>query len=672
MDLLIVESPTKAKTISRFLGGKFDVLSTMGHIRDLPTKKLGIEIKDKPKTQKAKGKSNEYEFVLDYEILPKKKEVVGKLKKAMGQAGTIYLATDPDREGEAIAYHTAVIGGKAKYKRVVFHEITQEAIEEALSCPGDLNQKLVDAQQARRVLDRLVGYKLSPLLWQKIRRGLSAGRVQSVAVRLVVDKEREIEKFVPVEYWDILANLRQADKKGFVFEAKLVGKNDKKFAVDNKSQADQVVADLRVSDFSVKSVEEKKIEQRPLPPFTTSTLQQAAARRFGFTSKRTMRVAQSLYEKGLITYHRTDSFSLAIKAIEAARAYINKNYKENLPNSPNFYKTKSKVAQEAHEAIRPTNFNVTGTTNDFENNDERKLYELIWRRTLACQMKPAIWDQLKVKIDGTKTETYNFEVVGKTIDFLGWLALYQIGPKAIEEDGDIRLPRLDKGERLDLVNLSSLQKFTQPPARFSEASLIKELEKRGIGRPSTYAPIISTIQDRMYVEKTEGRFKPTVLGVTVNDFLVEHFPDIFEYAFTAKMEDQLDEIANGDLQWQPMVSSFWSPFSGKLEKVAKNAKRSAVPVEKTGEKCPLCKEGDLVIRVGRFGKFISCSRFPECKHTAPYIEKINIKCPDCGGDVVIKRTKRGKQFFGCSNYPKCKWASWHKPKEPVSTMVAEG
>jgi DNA topoisomerase I len=684
MDLLVVESPTKAKTISRFLNGKFEVLSTMGHIRDLPTKKLGIEIVEKVKSKKAKGKIDEYDFKLDYEVLPKKKDTIKKLKDAIKKAGTVYLATDPDREGEAIAWHVLAIGGvkkkadEARFRRVVFHEITESAIREAMAKPGQLDMKMVDAQQARRVLDRLVGYKLSPLLWQKIRRGLSAGRVQSVAVRLIVDKEREIEKFKPEEYWDIFVKLKQQDKEKDEFTAKLEGKNGKKLAVKNQADADLAVGDLKQAAYRVDKVEESKVEQKPLPPFSTSTLQQAAARRFGFTAKRTMSVAQALYEKGLITYHRTDSFNLAEKAVESFRQYILKSYgKEYLPDVPNIYKTKSKVAQEAHEAIRPTNVNLTAQNeSNFANNDEKKLYSLIWRRALACQMSKAIWNQLNVDITAEANKNvYRLVVSGRTIDFPGWLTLYDAVKSSTEVGDDIAsLPKLTVAEVLDFLGIDPVQKFTQPPARYSEASLIKELEKKGIGRPSTYAPIVTTIQLRQYVAKEEGRFYPTPLGITVNDFLVEYFAGIVDYTFTAKMEDDLDEVANGKLAWKPMIAQFYGPFAEKLAKVTKTGKRQKIPTESTGEKCPKCGEGEQVIRIGRFGKFISCSRFPDCDYTAPYIEKVEgVKCPECGGDVVVRRTKKGRQFFGCSNWPKCKWASWHKPKteETTVTMTTE-
>jgi len=661
-DLIIVESPTKSKTLTSFLGKGYKVLSTMGHIRDLPKEKLGIEIVEK--------KDKNYDFLPQYALLEKKKETIKKLKEETKKAKKVYLATDPDREGEAISYHVAYICSKKKEKdpkflRITFHEITQKAIKDSLKKAGKINLQLVDAQQARRLLDRLVGYKLSPLLWRKIRRGLSAGRVQSVAVRLIVEREREREKFIPEEYWDILAHLRKTiggKKEGApTFYAKLIKKNSKSFKIDKEIQAKEVVKDLEKANYEVGSVERKEVLQDPPPPFSTSTLQQIASRRLGFSGKRTMRAAQSLYERGFITYHRTDSFNLASQAISEIRNYIEKEKGKNyLPEKPRIYKTKSKVAQEAHEAVRPTNVNRQ-IEEKKAGRDEQKLYRLIWQRAVASQIKAAIWDQAKINIQApSQRDLYGFLVEGKVIKFDGWLSLYKFKDKEKEEE----LPSLKKGDDLDLLEVKSEQKFTQSPARYTEASLIKALEERGIGRPSTYVPIISTIQNRQYVEKEERKFKPTPLGEVVNDFLIEYFPQTFDYQFTAKMEDELDDIANGKRNWISVMNDFYLPFEEKLKAVTEVAERVQVPTEVTGEKCPECKKGELVIRVGRFGKFISCSRFPDCKYTAPFVQKIEgIKCPKCGGEVVVKKTKKGKQFYGCSNYPKCDWASWKKPKK---------
>jgi len=678
MNLVIVESPTKARTLSGFLPADFKILATMGHIRDLPEKRFGVKIK----------KINElritnYEFKPQYVVVAKKKEVIEKLKSEVQKAEKIYLATDPDREGEAIAWHIAALLRQVQssirqladkiqnYQRITFHEITRSAIEKALAKPGEINLQLVDAQQARRVLDRIVGYKLSPLLWYKIRRGLSAGRVQSVAVRLIVEREREIEKFVPQEYWEIWVELRKhigGLKEGVpTFLAKLQKINGQLVEIKNEVQAKPIVEELKKSNYEVLAVERREVFQSPPPPFTTSTLQQKAAQVLRFSSKKTMQIAQKLYEKGLITYHRTDSVALAKEAVEMIRDFIAKNYgKEFLPESPRVFKTKSKVAQEAHEAIRPTALNFQFSSTNFQTKDEQKLYELIWKRAVASQMTAAVWDQTKVEVQGTTEKNiYILGAEGKIIKFEGWMAAYggvQSSKFKIQNYGE-EIPEMKKGEDLDLVEVDPQQKFTQPPPRYTEASLIKTLEKLGIGRPSTYAPIVSTIQQRQYVEKKEGKFWPTPLGITVNDFLVEYFPDIVDYEFTAKMEDSLDAIARGEKKWQPVLSEFYGPFSHKLEGVGKAAEKVKVPAETTGEKCPKCGIGELVVRVGKFGKFVACSRFPECNYTAQYIEKVEgVKCPECGGEVVIRKGKNGKRFYGCTNWPKCKWASWRKPK----------
>ena len=662
MQLVIVESPVKSKTLGNFLGKDFRVVSTMGHIRDLPEKTLGIKIE--------KGKT--FNFLPEYVFLEKKKEVISKLKAETKKASQIFLATDPDREGEAIAWHTAFLIGQTKKKnlsRISFHEITKKAIEKALAEPGEINLQLVDAQQARRILDRLVGYKLSPLLWRKIRRGLSAGRVQSVTVRLIVEREKEIEKFIPEEYWEIWAELRRhvgGLKEGVpAFLAKLNKLNGKTLKIEKQTQAKEIVEELQKANYEVANVEKKEVSQSPVPPFTTSTLQQRASSRLGFSSKRTMRIAQGLYEKGLITYHRTDSLTLADEAVKSIRNYIQKNYGSDfLPENPHFYKTKSKVAQEAHEAIRPTDISCLSTAIKNENKDEERLYQLIWQRALACQMAAAVWDQTRINVQAISVKNiYSLLAEGKVIKFAGWLKLYEKSDEQKKtEEGEEILPQVKVGDDLDLLKIKDEQKFTQPPPRYTEATLIKALEERGIGRPSTYAPIVSTIQTRQYVEKQEGKFKPTSLGTTVNDFLVEYFPDVFDYQFTANMEDELDDIANGKREWVPVINDFYQPFEKKLSAVGKVAERVAVPTEATGEKCPQCQEGQLVIRLGRFGKFLSCSRFPECDYSAPFIQKLEgVKCPECGGEVVIKKTKKGSQFFGCSNYPKCHWASWRKP-----------
>ncbi len=668
MDLIIVESPTKARTLGRFLGDKYIVDSTMGHIRDLPKSKLGVDV--------------ENNFEPQYVEVAKKEDTINKIKADAKRATRVYLATDPDREGEAISYHIAEILGvkkdDKKYSRIVFHEITEHAVQEALSHPRKIDMPLVDAQQARRVLDRLVGYKLSPLLWKKIRKGLSAGRVQSVAVRLIVEKGREIEAFKNVEYWDIGVNLSVNPKletrnsKNAEFTVKLIKIGSEKAEVKNGKEAGKIVSDLETADYKILTIDKREAIRRPSAPFTTSTMTQSASRSLGWSAKKTMSVAQKLYEEGLITYHRTDSTNLAAEAITAARNFIKSEYSEKfLPAQPRIYKTSSKVAQEAHEAIRPTNITkqISAVALDM-GRDGEMLYGLIWRRFLACQMGDCIFDETTVNVlanPGNSVAKYTLQAKGLIMKFEGWRKVYG---RNLGEEGEVQLPNVVENEILDLIKVNSSQMFTQPPARFTEATLVKTLEKLGIGRPSTYAPTLSTIQDRQYVEKIEGKFHATNLGIAVNDFLVTNFGDVIEYNFTADMEGDLDEIANGKKQWVPVIRKFWKPFEKKIEAVDETSKRVKIEVEMTGKKCPTCSEGDEIIRVGKFGKFLSCSRFPDCKYTAPFIEVINVKCPDClTGEVIVKKTKSGKRFFGCSSYPNCKWASWRKPEPPKAVIT---
>lgn len=662
MNLVIVESPTKARTLARFLGKEYEIAASMGHVRDLPKSTLGVDV--------------EHDFKPEYVIAKGKDKVVKELKSKAKGAKNVILSMDPDREGEAIAYHVKhLLGSKGKFERVVFHQITEDAIQEAFKNPRVIDQHLVDAQQARRILDRLVGYSLSPVLWKKIRRGLSAGRVQSVAVRLIVEREREIEAFIPQEYWEIGVDLGKKGKEQ-VFTAMLFKIDGKKAEVGNKETADEIIEDLKNSEYSVFQVVRKEVRRRPYPPFTTSTLQQTAANVFRYTAKRTMSLAQQLYEQGHITYHRTDSVHLAPVAIEAARKYINKNYGDKyLPVEARRYKVKSKLAQEAHEAIRPTRVELDGDKVEISSKGERdlrKIYGLIWRRFIACQMSDAIYDQTRIDVEAIErkkqeeSKKYLLRASGSIRKFDGWRALF----KRSEEDRE--LPEINEGEELEFIKVEGVQKFTEPPPRYTDATLVKALEERGIGRPSTYAPTISTILFRQYVEYQDRKFVPTPVGTTTNDFLVENFDKTVDYDFTAKMEEDLDKIAQAERQWVPVIREFWEPFKKKVDKVEKNAKRVEVPVESTGEKCPECKEGDVVIRVGRFGKFLSCSRFPDCRYTATYVEKVEgMKCPDCGGDVVIKKTRKGKTFFGCSNYPKCKWASWRKPQGEAGSKKQE-
>lgn len=670
MRLIIVESPTKAKTLNRFLGKEYSVEATMGHIKDLPKSPISVDIDNG--------------FEPEYKSVPRQTKTISNLKKAAEKADQIYLATDPDREGEAISQHVYELFTDKKskvknkdIKRIEFHEITQEAVEHAIANPRTVDEHLVDAQVARRVLDRLVGYKLSPLLWKKIRRGLSAGRVQSVAVRLIVEKEREIEAFKPVEYWEIgsevkTQNSNVKDNGFYVGLAKIDGK---KAEVHDKETAEKIVSDLEKASYVVSDVVRKEVTKRPYAPFTTSTMTQGGANVYGWSSKKTMTIAQKLYEQGLITYHRTDSTNIAASALDSVRGYVVETFgKQYIPDKPNFYKSKSKGAQEAHEAIRPTQVSNTKDTIDAAP-DEKKLYDLIWKRFVSSQMSNAIFDQTTINVNADK---YVLRVSGQIMKFDGWR---KVSPTKASDD-EVILPEVSQGDALDLVKVLSEQKFTQPPARYNEASLIKMLEKMGIGRPSTYAPIISTIMDRNYVERKEGRFYPTQIGITVTDFLMKYFESIVDYDFTAEMEENLDKVAEGKLKWKQEIQKFWDPFVMKLDSVEEKAERMKIETEKLGEKCPDCEKafaegdaartGEKVIRTGRFGKFISCSLFPECKYTEKYVIKIEMKCPTCGeGDVIVKKTRRGRQFFGCSRYPDCDFASWKDPRQEQANDSAE-
>ena len=685
MNLIIVESPTKARTLSRFLGKEYSVEATMGHIKDLPKEKLSVDV--------------ENGFKPNYVVVQKKSDVILAIQKAATKAKDIFIATDPDREGEAIAQHVEeVLSDEAAKRlsnkdknhlitkslnhsisRITFHEITKEAVEEAIGHPGKVNKDLVNAQIARRVLDRLVGYKLSPLLWKKVRRGLSAGRVQTVAVRLIVEREREIDAFKAEEYWEISCLVKgerqdlptQAGlKENLEFIVKLIKIEGKTAKVENKEQADKVVADLNKSGYIVLDVRMKEVRKNPFPPFTTSTMTQAGARVFGWSAKRTMSLAQKLYEEGLITYHRTDSTNISQSALTEVRNYIGKNFGANyLPEAPRIYKKKSKLAQEAHEAIRPTSVNVTAgeirLSGDKYLKDSEKLYGLIWKKFVASQMEACVFDETVIDVEAKVDLNYLLRASGQVMKFDGWRKVIPLN-----KDEEPELPQVLQGEALKMLKVIADQKFTQPPARYNEASLIKTLEKLGIGRPSTYAPIITTIQTRAYVEKNEGKFFPTPVGIAVTDFLVTNFSDLFDYSFTAGMELKLDNITTGEVAWKDMMGEFYKPFEGKLTDVEKNAQRVKIEAEKLGRKCQTCekegrtgdKQGDLVIRTGRFGKFISCSIFPECKHTERYVEKAGMKCPKCKkGDVIVKNTKARRKFFGCSRYPKCDFASWQKP-----------
>ncbi len=664
MKLIIVESPTKAQTISQFLGKDFKVRSSNGHIRDLPKSTLGVDI--------------EKNFEPKYIIPREKRKIVNQLKKEAEKVKEIYFATDEDREGEAIAWHLAqILSGIENLKnknRIVFHEITEEAVKEALKNPREIDLNLVDAQQARRILDRLVGYELSPLLWRKIANRLSAGRVQSVALRLIVEREEEREKFLPQEYWTIRAKFLKNNNE---FEAELYKIGQKKldkFAIKNKKQAEEILKNLEGAFYFIKEIKEKEISKPPLPPFTTSTLQQAANRRFGYSTKKTMVVAQQLYEGiklgkegqiGLITYMRTDSLNLAEKFLVETRKYLQENFPSDyLPKTIRRFKTKSKLAQEAHEAIRPTSiYRHPEKIKKYLTKEQFRIYDLIWRRTLACQMREAKIKTVIIDIVARKEsqDDHYFKINGTQIKFDGWLKIY---PTKIDER---ILPELEKKERLDLLKIEPLQHFTHPPARYSEAELVKVLEKYGIGRPSTYAPIISTLFERNYVFKENGRLIPTEIGKKVNDLLIKHFPKIVDYKFTAEMEKELDEIARGKRKWQKMIGDFYWPFKKEIEEKEREIKKEKIE-EKTDEICEKCGK-PMVIKFSRFGKFLACSGFPICKNTKPYIDETETNeeifglCPKCEkGQIIRKKTKKGRSFYACSRWPDCNYATWKKPK----------
>ena len=642
MQLVIVESPVKARTIEKFLGKDYKVLSSFGHVRDLPKKELGVDI--------------EHNFEPKYVIPAKARKVVSALKKESAKADKTILATDEDREGESIAWHLKEALKLDNPQRIVFHEITKTAIENAIKNPRHIDMNLVDAQQARRILDRIVGYKLSPFLWKKVSKGLSAGRVQSVAVRLVVEREREIQKFVPEEYWSIEALLKKEKEE---FSASLIKEGDKaidKLHIKNKEQGDKILKNLEGAEYVVENVERKETKRYPAPPFTTSTLQQASWQRFKFSAKMTMSLAQRLYEEGHITYHRTDSLNLSDASLSSAKKYITEKYGENYwAGKIVRYKTKTTGAQEAHEAIRPTYADRTPESLSGIDSRQLKLYTLIRQRFIACQMQPAVFDSVSADV---KAQNYTFRANGQTLKFDGFLKIY---PTKFEEK---ELPVLEKNDNLELVKLDSIQHFTEPPARYTEASLIKTLEKYGIGRPSTYAPTLSTIQERNYVEKNEQkRFIPTEIGTVVNDVLVKNFPEIVDIDFTAKMEKELDEIAENKDTWQKTCRDFYNPFSKNLEEKYKEVKKSDL-VKETNKICPKCG-APLIERFGKFGKFYACSKFPECKYTESVEDKnknLGIKCPKCQqGEIVARKTKKGKIFYGCNTFPKCDFALWDKP-----------
>ena len=655
--LIIVESPAKANTIKKFLGGNTKVVASMGHVRDLPKSKLAINI--------------ENDFEPEYINVRGKAKLINSLKKEAKNAKKIYLATDPDREGEAIAWHLAYILGipEDAICRITFNEITKEAVKEAVKKPRKIDLNLTNAQQARRVLDRIVGYKISPVLWKKVKRGLSAGRVQSVAVKLICDREEEIEKFVPEEYWNITAILSD-EKTKKEFESKLVGKNNKKIELHSKEEVDEVLKVIEKSTYKVEDVKIGEKKRNPAPPFTTSTMQQEASRKLSFSIKKTMSVAQGLYEGvkipekgvvGLITYMRTDSTRISEEARAMSKEVIERNFgKEYYENR--YYKVKSD-SQDAHEAIRPTYLDLSPEKiKEYLTADQYKLYRLIYNRFIASQMSSAIYDTITVDISANE---YNFRTTGQSIKFKGFMCLYvedTDDEKISEELGIANIPYLNKNDILNKKEINSKQSFSEPPARYTEASLVKTLEEKGIGRPSTYAPIITTILARNYIEKVQKQLIPTELGKIVNKLLVENFGDVINVEFTAEMEKEFDEIAEGKQQWKKIIEDFYGPFSIVLEKVEKELEHVKLEYEVSDVKCEKCGR-NMVIKMGKYGKFLACPGYPECKNAKPIVEEIDVPCPKCGGKVQIRKTKKRRNYYICENNPKtCDYISWNKPK----------
>jgi DNA topoisomerase-1 len=661
--LVIVESPAKAKTVGRFLGKGYTVKASVGHVRDLLKSQLSVDV--------------ENNFEPKYRVPNEKKEVVKELKQLAKKSEEVYLATDPDREGESISWHLmeAAEIEPSLAKRVTFHEITEPAIHDAFMHSRPIDMDLVNAQQARRILDRLVGYSISPILWEKVRGRLSAGRVQSVALRLIVDRENEIENFVPVEYWSIHAELKSDGVKS-AFIAKLAKVDDKEPELPNEESVKPILIDMETATYSVTKVKRSERRRKPSAPFTTSTLQQEASRKLGFTAKRTMALAQGLYEgqdvgnggaTGLITYMRTDSMNVSEIAQKETRDFVAAKYGADfLPPEPPQYKTKTIGAQEAHEAIRPTSvMREPESVKPFLETAMYKLYNLIWQRFVASQMEAAVYDTLQVEVTGkTNAHEYLLRASGSAVKFPGFLVVYEEAKNEdvkTEEEENVKIPAsIAEGQKQNLVRLIPEQHFTQPPPRYSEASLVQALEEDGIGRPSTYAPTISTIQQRGYVERVEKRLTPTEVGIQVNDLMVKYFPDIVDLTFTARMEQDLDMIASGEAEWTEVMYEFYRPFAEDVKKA-----QAEMPVTKSGPEPigRICPEdgGELVIRYGRFGKFISCANFPTCRYTEPWLEKIGVKCPKDGGEIVERKTRKGRTFYGCANYPTCDFTSWKKP-----------
>ncbi len=651
--LIIVESPAKANTIKKFLGGNTKVVASMGHVRDLPKSKLGINI--------------ENNFEPEYINIRGKGDLIKELKKYAKSAKKVYLATDPDREGEAIAWHLSYIldVDKDKITRVTFNEITKSAVQKAIKEPRDIDVNLVDAQQARRVLDRIVGYKISPILWKKVRRGLSAGRVQSVAVKLIVDREEEIEKFIPEEYWNIYVKLLD-EKSKKVFEAKFFGKDKKKQEIHSQEEVDEILSNIKNAKYIVEEVKKGQKKRTPAPPFTTSTMQQEASRKLGFTLKKTMSVAQGLYEGvkipekgtvGLITYMRTDSTRISEEARAAAKQHIVEVYGEEYYEN-RYYKT-NKEAQDAHEGIRPTYADLEpDNIKDSLTKDQYKLYKLIYNRFMASQMAPAVYDTMSVIIDANK---YTFKANGQNLKFKGFMTLYVEGTDDKQEEEEGIIPELEVNQEVKEQAINPKQSFTEPPARYTEASLVKALEEKGIGRPSTYSPTITTILERRYIEKEQKQLIPTELGKVVNKLLTENFTDIINVEFTAKVENQFDNIAEGKENWREMIGEFYTSFEKNLEKVEKELEHVEIEEEVSDVKCDKCGRM-MVYKYGRFGKFLACPGYPECKNTKAIVETIDVPCPKCGATVQVRKAKNRRKYYICENNPKsCDYISWNKP-----------
>ena len=652
--LIIVESPAKANTIKKFLGGSTKVVASMGHIRDLPKSKLGVDEKT---------------FEPQYINIRGKGDLIKSLKKDAKSAKKVFLATDPDREGEAIAWHLAHILDipEDAQNRVTFNEITKPAVQKAIKEPRTIDKNLVDAQQARRVLDRIVGYKMSPVLWKKVRRGLSAGRVQSVAVKLIVDRENEIEKFIPEEYWNIYANLLDKEsKKKFV--AKFYGKNGKKLDLHKQEEVDEILKTIENAKFIVEEVKKGERKRTPAPPFTTSTMQQEASRKLGFTLKKTMSVAQGLYEGvkipergtvGLITYMRTDSTRISEEARKVAKQEIVKQYGEEYYEN-RYYKTKAD-SQDAHEAIRPTYIDVNpDDIKESLSKDQYKLYKLIYNRFLASQMAPAVFNTISATIDANN---YTFKANGQSIKFKGFMALYVEGVDVESKEDNSNVPDLKEKQEVKKESIEGKQSFTEPPPRYTEASLVKALEEKGIGRPSTYSPTITTILDRRYIEKEKKQLYPTELGKAVNKLLIENFSDVVNEEFTIKIENEFDEIAEGKEEWKKMIEEFYGPFIKEVEEVEKNLEHVELEEEVTDIPCEKCGRM-MVVKYGRYGKFLACPGYPECKNAKPYVVTIEEPCPKCGGKVQIRKTKKRRNYYICENNPaSCDYISWNKPKK---------